>query len=46
MESSSKESRMILALEAMKNNPYLTIRAAAKLYEVPRTTLQIRCAGV
>ena len=46
MESSSKESRMILALEAMKNNPYLTIRAAAKLYEVPRTTLQTRCAGV
>jgi hypothetical protein len=46
MESSSKESRMILALEAMKNNPYLTIRAAAKLYEVLRTTLQTRCAGV
>ena len=46
MESSSKESRMMLALEAMKNNPYLIIRAAAKLYEVPRTTLQTRCAGV
>jgi hypothetical protein len=46
MESSSKESCMILALEAMKNNLYLIIRAAAKLYEVPRTTLQIRCAGV
>ena len=46
MESSSKESHMILALEAMKNNPYLTIRTAAKLYEIPHTTLQTQYANV
>ena len=46
MESSLKESRMILVLEAMKNNPYLIIRAIVKLYEIPCTTLQIQCIGV
>jgi hypothetical protein len=46
MESSSKESRIILAIQAMENNPRLTTRAAAKLYEVPRTTLQERRAGI
>jgi hypothetical protein len=46
MESSSKESRMILAFEVMKNNLYLIIRAAVKLYGVPRTILQTRCIGV
>jgi hypothetical protein len=42
MESSSKERNLILALQAMKNNPKLTINAAAKLYEVFRTTLRRR----
>jgi hypothetical protein len=30
----------------MKNDPNLTVRMAAKLYEVPRTTLQDRRAGI
>ena len=46
MESSSKERNLILALQTMKNNPKLTINAAAKLYEVPRTTLRRRHAGI
>jgi hypothetical protein len=46
MESSSKECNFILALQAMKNNPKLTINAAVKLYEVPRTTLRRRHVGI
>jgi len=45
MPSSSYEARIILALGAIQNNKNLSIRAAAKLYDVPRTTLQDRLAG-
>ena len=45
MESSSQESRVILALQALKNDPYLTTRRAAKVYNVPYTTLIDRCSG-
>jgi hypothetical protein len=39
MPSTSKEARVILALEAIKNNPKVGIRAAVKLYDMPASTL-------
>jgi len=39
MPSTSKEARVILALEAIENNLKLGIRAAAKLYDVLALTL-------
>jgi hypothetical protein len=45
MECSSNESRIILALKALKRDPNLSIRAAAKVYQVARTTLECRQAG-
>ena len=45
MPSTSKEARVILALEAIKSNPKIGIRAAAKLYNVPASTLYRRRGG-
>ena len=45
MPPTSKEARVILALEAIKNNPKIGIRAAAKLYHVPASTLCRRRGG-
>ena len=45
MESNSQESRVILALQALKNDPRLTTRRAAKIYFVPRTTLCDQYSG-
>jgi hypothetical protein len=45
MPSPSYEARVILALEAIRNNENLSVRAASKLYDVRRTTLQDRLAG-
>jgi hypothetical protein len=39
MASPSYEARIILALEALKNNNYFSLRAAAKTYNVSLTTL-------
>jgi hypothetical protein len=39
IESNSQESRVILALQALKNDPRLTTRHTAKIYFVLRTTL-------
>ena len=39
------ESRILLAIQALENNPKLTLRAAAKTYKVRRTTLTQRRAG-
>ena len=38
----SKEARVILALEAIRNDGKLSLRAAAKLYDVPESTLRYR----
>lgn len=46
MESSLKESRIILALKALEKDLKLSVRAAAKIYDVPRSTLQTRRDGV
>ena len=45
MGSPSKEARLLLALEAIQNDKKLSIRAAAKLYNVPEATLRHRRAG-
>jgi len=45
MPSTSKEARVILALEAIKDNLKIGIRAAAKLYNVPASTLCRRRGG-
>jgi hypothetical protein len=42
----NNESQVILALQAIKQNPKLTIRRAAKLYLVARTTLSRRLHGI
>ena len=45
MESLPKESRIILALEALKKDPKLSVRKVATLYEIPRSSLRRRRAG-
>ena len=45
MASSSNEASIILAIEALQKKPTLGIRAAAKLYLVPYSTLRDRYAG-
>lgn len=42
MESSSNESRTILALQALENDPKLSVRKVAQIYKVSRTTLTRR----
>jgi hypothetical protein len=45
MESTSNESRVILALRALENDTRLTIRHAAKIYSIPFSTLLDRRNG-
>jgi hypothetical protein len=42
MDSDSTESRLILALQALKNDPNLSVKRAAQIYKVPRSTLAMR----
>ena len=37
---------MLLALQALQNNPKLSVRRAADTYEVPRNTLRRRQNGI
>jgi len=45
MPPTSKETQIILALEALQNNEDLSVSAAAKIYNVNRSTLRHRRAG-
>ena len=45
MPTPSKEARVILALEAVRNDENLGLRAAARLYNIPYNTLRDRHAG-
>lgn len=45
MSSTSKEARVILALKALQDDEELSLRAAAKLYNVLVSTLGYRRAG-
>ena len=46
MPPTSKEAKVILALEAIRNDKNLSLRAAAKLYNVPESTFRSRRAGI
>jgi hypothetical protein len=39
------ESRIVLAIDAKRKNPKLSIRHLAKQFSIPHTTLQDRMAG-
>ena len=45
MPSTSDESRVILALQALQNDRNLSVLAASKIYNISRTTLTRRRAG-
>ncbi|OHW89500.1 putative transposase, partial [Colletotrichum incanum] len=45
MQSTSIESRIILALQAIEKDPKMSVRKAAFIFEVPRTSLRHRRAG-
>ena len=45
MSSIPVEAKVVFALEALKNDPKLSLKAAARLYSVPYTTLHRRRAG-
>jgi hypothetical protein len=44
MESLLKETCIVLALEALKKDPKLSVRKAATLYEIPESSLRARRA--
>lgn len=46
MEALNKETQMILALKAMQRDSKLTVRAAASIYQVSRSTLGTRLNGI
>ena len=45
MESLPKESRIILALEALKKDSKLSIRKATTIYKIPKSSLYNRHTG-
>ena len=45
MEVHTQEARIILAIEAIRTSKKISIRTAAKIYRVPRTTLTARMSG-
>ncbi|RYC78876.1 hypothetical protein BFJ63_vAg18251 [Fusarium oxysporum f. sp. narcissi] len=46
MPQSSNEARILLALQALQDNPELTVRRAANIYDVNRSTLGRRQHGI
>jgi transposase len=45
MPAPSKEVRVILAIEAIQTSKNLSCQAAAKLYDVPESTIRDRMNG-
>lgn len=45
MSATSKEAQLILTLAALQNDSNLSVSAAAKIYNVDRSTLRHRRAG-
>jgi DeoR/GlpR family transcriptional regulator of sugar metabolism len=45
MPPTLKEARVILVVEAIQNNPKLSIRAAAKIYNVADRTIRRQLAS-
>ena len=46
MESTYNEDRILLALQALERDPTQSVRAVAKAYNIPRTTLRDRKKGI
>ncbi|EDN91382.1 hypothetical protein SS1G_00785 [Sclerotinia sclerotiorum 1980 UF-70] len=46
MQTTSKEARINLAIEAIRTSQNLSIRKAAKLYNIPHTTFTFRMNGI
>jgi hypothetical protein len=46
MPQSSNEAKIILALQALQNNPKLSLRKAAAIYHVDRFALRRRQRGI
>jgi len=46
MPRQSNEANIILAIEAIRRNPKISIRQAAKIYRIPRATLSNRIQGL
>ena len=46
MSSSNTEARILLALQALQNNPKLSLRRAAEIYKVTRMRLWRRQQGI
>jgi hypothetical protein len=44
-KSANQEGRILLALDDIKNGRVKSVRAAAKLYEIPPATLHHRAQG-
>jgi hypothetical protein len=44
--SANQEGKILLALNDIQNGRIKSIRAAAQLYNIPRSTLQTRTQGV
>ena len=45
MESTQKEARILLALQALNHDPKQTVRSIAKAYNIPEATLRHRSKG-
>lgn len=45
MAKTYNEADLVLAVQAIQNNPKLSKRRAAKTYEVPESTLRARLSG-
>jgi hypothetical protein len=45
-QSSNQEDRLLLAIQALKEHQFKSVRAAALSYDVPRTTLSSRMNGM
>jgi hypothetical protein len=45
-KSANQEGKILLALDDIKNGRIKSLRAAAKLYEIPHSTLHTRACGI
>ena len=43
--SIEQEGRLLLAIEALKNKEFTSVRGAARCFEVPESTLRTRLCG-
>ena len=46
MSTESQERQVLLAIKAFQSDPDLSLRRAAEIYEVPRTTVRHRIKGM